>query len=203
MEKIVGASRKQTTEQLADIVSDINRTALEFDQSVIDRARSILQPIHVSDEETTSPGNSQSENFNLNVELHNDVSTSEGALNPSQNDVMITGSRNGKYEQNCASNIPSIIPSISISQMEVITNDIEVKNEEADQQVMSSSKSKKFTAEEDRYLKLGIEKYCKGAWSLILRDKKIKFHPKRNRDSLRMRAKTLRITKKSNKTEDC
>ena len=190
MEKIVGDSRKQTTEQLADLVCDINRTSLAFDQSVIDRARRILEPIHTGDDASSSKGNPQRETCNINVELHDNVNSSKGDLNASQNDVMITGSRNGQHGQICGSNTPSLIPATSMAQVEAITNDVEVKKEEAEQHLMSFGKSKKFTAEEDRYLKLGIDKYGKGSWSLILHDKTFKFHPKRNRDSLRMRAET-------------
>ena len=45
MEKIVGDTRKETTEELANIVSEINKNSMEFDQSVINRARNVLQPI--------------------------------------------------------------------------------------------------------------------------------------------------------------
>ena len=56
--------------------------------------------------------------------------------------------------------------------------------------------TKRFTAIEDNYLKLGVHKYGSSSWSKILRDKDYSFSPSRNRDSLRMRAKTLRILKK-------
>ena len=175
---------------------------MEFDQSVIDKARDILQPIYVSEKPTHIPGNSQRDTHNDNMELNDNVNTFDSNVKRAQNDVIITGSRSGESPyvttptsmeqngQNGGSNIPSLIPSTSVAQVEVITNDIEVKKEEAEQHVVSFGKSKKFTAEEDRYLKLGIDKYGKGSWSLILHDKTFKFHPKRNRDSLRMRAET-------------
>ena len=81
----------------------------------------------------------------------------------------------------------------------MITNDVEVKKEEAEDQVKTWGRSKKFTADEDKYLKLGIAKYGKSSWSLILRDKNFRFHPKRNRDSLRMRAETCGFKTKKNK----
>ena len=73
----------------------------------------------------------------------------------------------------------------------------EVKREEAQEHVRDGTTSmKRFSAEEDKYLKLGVAKYGSSSWSKILHDKDYKFNPSRNRDSLRMRAKTLRIKKK-------
>ena len=46
----------------------------------------------------------------------------------------------------------------------------------------------KFTSEEDCFLKKGIEKYSKRAWSRILRDPQLHLNANRSRDSLRMRA---------------
>ena len=195
MEKIVGDARKETTEALANIVSDINKTSMEFDQSVIDKARSILQPIYVSDNTDYLPHNSQRETQNSSTGLSKDIATCEGDDNPVQNDVLITGSKSSNVGYNCASNTPSVRLYTSPSQVETITNDVEVKKEEAEQQ-LTCSRSKKFTADEDEYLKLGIEKYGKKNWSLILHDKNFIFHPKRTRDSLRMRAETCGFKRK-------
>ena len=50
---------------------------------------------------------------------------------------------------------------------------------------------------EDGYLKAGIEKYASSSkkWSDILQDGDYKFHPCRTRDTLRMRATTLKLGK--------
>ena len=68
--------------------------------------------------------------------------------------------------------------------------------------VATSSKAKKsgtarnaYTAEKDRYLKAGIEKHGKKAWSLILKDKLFRFHETRTRDFLRMREDSVAIKK--------
>ena len=198
MEKIVGASRKQTTEQLANIFSDINKNNMEFDQSVIDKARDILQPIYVSENPTHFPGNSQRETCNDAMELNDNVNTCDSNVIREQNEIIINGCRSSESGYHCASKTPYVTTSTSIEQVETITNDVEVKKEEAEQQVMSS-RSKKFTAEEDQYLKLGIEKYGKSNWSLILHDKNFIFHPKRTRDSLRMRAETCGFKSKRKK----
>ena len=190
MDKIVGASRKQTTEQLANLVSDINKNNMEFDQSVIDKAREILQPIHVGENPTHIPGNSQRDTPNDKMELNDNVNTFDSNVNRVRDDVIITGSRSGES--------PYVTTPTSMEQVETITNDVEVKKEEVEQRV-TCSRSKKFTADEDQYLKLGIEKYGKSNWSLILHDKNFIFHPKRTRDSLRMRAETCGFKTKKNK----
>ena len=78
--------------------------------------------------------------------------------------------------------------------------DVEVKREEAEENVRDGPTSmKRFSAEEDKNLRLGVAKHGSSSWSKILHDKDYQFKPSRNRDSLRMRAKTLRIIKKRNK----
>ena len=201
MEKIVGETRKETTEKLANIVSDINNNSMEFDQSVIDKARSILQPILVSDTITPYSDNSRDETSSANMVLQNDGYSFEPDINPVQGDVIITGSRSGEYKGSRKANIVSITPGCSFSQVETITNNVEVKREEAQQQLHSSGKSKRFTPDEDRHLNLGIEKYGKGSWSVILNDSTFKFHSSRSRDSLRMRAETLRQKKRKSKVQ--
>ena len=58
----------------------------------------------------------------------------------------------------------------------------------AEKRVKTSPVNINFTSEEDCFLKKGIEKYGKGAWSRILRDPQLHFNANRSRDSLRMRA---------------
>ena len=78
-----------------------------------------------------------------------------------------------------------------------------MKREVAEENVRGAS-LKRFTSEEDKYLKQGVRKYGSSNWSKILKDKEYKFSPSRTRDSLRMRAKTVRLFKmKQNKTNKC
>lgn len=74
---------------------------------------------------------------------------------------------------------------------------LEVKKEE----VESEKKSLRFTPEEDSFLRKGYVKYSKNpkVWAKILGDDDYKFHPSRGRDSLRVRATTLGISKKKKK----
>ena len=74
--------------------------------------------------------------------------------------------------------------------------DVDVKKEEVENELARGTRLKRFTLEEDSFLKEGIRKYGVGRWSHILRDADLKFHPSRTRDSLRMRADTIGITNK-------
>ena len=47
-----------------------------------------------------------------------------------------------------------------------------------------------FSKEEDQFLQTGIKKYGRGNWAKIFHDKAFKFHPTRNRNTLRVRADT-------------
>ena len=76
--------------------------------------------------------------------------------------------------------------------------DVEIKREEAAAQV-TGEVQKRFTPEEDMCIRMGIKKYGSSNWSKILRDSEYRFASNRNRDSLRMRARTLKLIKKSRK----
>ena len=86
-----------------------------------------------------------------------------------------------------------------ISRISPLNADLEIKKEEAEEQVRDGLSIKRFTPTEDKYLKAGVHKYGKSSWSKILRDKEYNFTASRTRDSLRMRAKTLGILKKDTK----
>jgi len=75
----------------------------------------------------------------------------------------------------------------------------EVKVENIERQLSDNTRLKRFTIEEDRFLRDGVSKYGYGMWKDIFKDKDFTFHPSRTRDSLRMRAKTLKIKKKVGK----
>ena len=73
---------------------------------------------------------------------------------------------------------------------------LEVKKEELDTE--GEKKKLSFTAEEDKFLRLGYVKYskCPSKWAKILKDSAYSFQDGRTRDSLRVRATTLKISKK-------
>jgi len=70
----------------------------------------------------------------------------------------------------------------------------DIKKEELENSM--DTKSKRFTAKEDTFLKNGIQKYGYGNWKKILVDEDYSF-PYRTRDTLRMRAKTLNLNTKT------
>ena len=80
---------------------------------------------------------------------------------------------------------------------------VEVKKECAEDEVDRGLVQKRFSLEEDAVLKEGIKKHGLGKWSVMLKDQSLKFHPARTRDSIRVRADTLGLTKgKKKKKKD-
>ena len=77
---------------------------------------------------------------------------------------------------------------------------VEVKKEWAEDEVDRGLVQKRFSLEEDAVLKEGIKKHGLGKWSVMLKDESLKFHPARTRDSIRVRADTLGLTKKKKKS---
>ena len=73
---------------------------------------------------------------------------------------------------------------------------IEIKKE-LQQDFLEGAVQKRFSAEEDSVLREGIKKYGLGKWSEMLKDPVLNFHPRRTRDSIRVRADTLGLTKKN------
>ena len=80
---------------------------------------------------------------------------------------------------------------------EEISKSVKTKQEEIQNHFKQSNgtKNKKFSVEEDQCLLNGIQKYGKGRWAAILKDKEFKFHGTRTRDSLRMRAESSAFKK--------
>ena len=77
--------------------------------------------------------------------------------------------------------------------------ELEIKKEELENELGAGTRLRRFSLEEDNSLKEGIRKYGLGKWINILRDKCFSFHQSRTRDSLRVRADTLGLTKKKRK----
>ena len=74
----------------------------------------------------------------------------------------------------------------------IVRDDIEIKKEELD-----DSKRLSFTAAEDGYLRAGYKKHTgsKTIWPDILKEAEYEFHGSRKRDTLRVRANSLKITR--------
>lgn len=82
----------------------------------------------------------------------------------------------------------------------IVNDDIQVKKEEMEHGKKSFLL---FTKTEDEYLRSGYAKHKKSKkkWSDILNDEDYKFQDGRNRDSLRMRASTLGLEKKTRSSQ--
>ena len=86
------------------------------------------------------------------------------------------------------------------SDMPVCRNlSVEVKKEVVENEMERAQLQKRFCSDEDAALKEGIKKYGLGKWSIMLKDKTLNFHPNRTRDSIRVRADTLGLSKKKKK----
>ena len=84
----------------------------------------------------------------------------------------------------------------------ISTDDIEVKREDLEKEMSHQTRFIRFTPEEDSFLRDGVKKYGLGRWSQILKDVQFHFHKSRTRDSLRMRAETIRLSKKRKSNRD-
>ena len=81
-------------------------------------------------------------------------------------------------------------------QLSTTSSDVEVKREEVSKHLQQSAKLLRFTPEEDKYLRTGTQKYGLSKWAAILKDEEYVFHQSRTRDSLRIRAETIGLTKR-------
>ena len=99
----------------------------------------------------------------------------------------------------CAETISAV--SLSCNETSTLSNDVdvEVKKEEAQLCVVDGPKLLRFTPAEDEFLRQGTKKYGLSQWSKILKDPDYQFHNSRTRDSLRVRAETVGITKRRQK----
>ena len=85
----------------------------------------------------------------------------------------------------------------------ICADDIEVKKEELEKELNQGTRFIRYTPEEDSFLRLGVKKYGLGRWSHILKDDQLTFHKSRTRDSLRMRAETIGLSKKRKSKREC
>ena len=188
IEKMLGQTRNMSTQQLAGIFSTISDNTEQFDQAVIAQTESNLG-VAANDMQTV---NLTQENLAVDGIIPARCTTTDNLNEDStEGDVVITGTR-GQADVAVAATSPKDTPtSQPLSQWPTIVTDVHVKKEIAEGVVRASTRANnKFTKEEDRYLKRGIDKYGKGHWNKMLRDPELKFHECRSRDSLRVRAES-------------
>ena len=138
------------------------------------RVRVVLEKVAVQ-EESTAP----SDLLGVSDEV---VQHPENPESPPASPIVID-----ENEEVKTTSIEESIPNLTTA------DDIELKKEEVEEE----QKKLFFSQTEDGYLKAGIEKYASSSkkWSDILQDGDYKFHPCRTRDTLRMRATTLKLGK--------
>ena len=130
--------------------------------------------------------------------------TEEEAI-PASSSISITTTQSSTLQQLQLKDVTvpvlSLHTAIPPATISIFNNlDLDVKKEEAQRQVEDPPRLLRFTADEDMYLRRGTTKYGIGQWAKILKDQDFQFHIGRTRDSLRMRAETLRITKRKRKS---
>ena len=175
MEKMV-----QRQESNKDLMNMFQSVEDDFDPTVLQKSLNIIsegEPINYIDK---SP-----ENINLEEPTCSKNTTDDPfqPLNESI-DMMITDTVMGD----------EILESTNQSDR-IPNDDIVIKKEIATIETKKVGKNVKFTKEEDKHLKKGIQKYGRASWSQILKDKSFNFHSSRNRDSLRSRANSAAFKK--------
>ena len=173
MDKMTEKSRVGTK---SNLVALYNEMATNFDENVLETSRRIIE----NDSLPSTSGPST---------VYTSGQSVEKTIDPIENDP---------YEAVNSSFERETDMTVTTDRLEsiVYNNGMEVNED-----VPTSSKAKKsarnarFTVEEDRFLKAGIEKHGKKAWSLILKDKQFHFHGTRTRDALRMRADSVAFKK--------
>ena len=191
MAKLTGTEGECHTKDLAD--SLINLT----DKSC--SSKSNMQPI-------TSEDVTDDEEVQLLEKDVVDVTTEPDVVNDSDNNIGSqilqeredqVGSNQNAEQESIVDDKIEAVPTSSISSLPGKVIDLfekEVKKEDLENSI--NPKTKRFTEEEDKFIKRGIEKYGFGNWKRILVDPEYTFHESRTRDTLRMRAKTLRLSTK-------
>ena len=185
MDKLIGDTRTQSTEQLAQILMDIDQNTLEFDHAVVDKTKDILRGTV-----SQPPTDDLFEGDAITKKTLPTTLLNQDRTYQSERDELSITRTVEREEIDSDAPESSLTDTLSAERLSKISDDVEVKREEAEQQLPVWGKSKRFTVEEDRFLKVGLEKYGKGNWSRILNDPSYRFHPARTRDSLRMRAET-------------
>ena len=194
MEKIVGKEREEHTKEMANIINEVSTMGSEpeneNDIDAIDQDNTIADV-----EEVMSIMSAASLSLKDETEmLQNEIIVSTENPHPSTSEQTST----------CTTTASTSLPlSTTIPKACTQEIDVEVKKELAEDEVgrgrsrvsMNVGIQKRFSPEEDLVLKQGIEKHGLGKWSVMLKDESLQFHPSRARDSLRMRADTLGLTR--------
>ena len=194
MDKMLGETRNEKNTCMTDLLSELDTLKRKFDKHpVLENSQRIL-----SQETSSSPSNP----ISPFVESCTITSPSQAIIIERTQELMSSSQLPSRIPEE----EPDLIVTNTIcppadkneeSSFDVekrISNNVLIKKEEVKKRV-GKMKNKKFSAEEDAFLRRGIEKYGKKNWSSILKDKSFSFHDTRSRDSLRMRAESSAFKK--------
>ena len=189
MEKIAGGGRDEHTKEMADVIAEVTSNskdahAVEPDKSETDVELSVSTISPPDVEEIMSIMGEAS--LEAKAEVCDTEMASVEHIDNSREAPLIHPIDDAKAEE--------IRHSSSMT--------LEVKKELVEEDIHSGQIQLRFSSSEDAVLKAGIEKHGMGKWSIMLKDKTLKFHPKRTRDSIRVRADTLGLTNKKKKSLD-
>ena len=174
MQELVGTSREEHTHDLASELRNIS----VMDNESVENATILgdeVEEVHQKNDDFVP------ESDIMEVEDSQPVTIPDGGDNIPKDDV------------------PFAVFGVEDDTRLVTKDDIEVKKEELED--APEKKSLRFTPEEDAFIRKGYLKYAKSTsrWANILKDSEYTFHNSRTRDSIRMRATTLKIGGKKKK----
>ena len=191
MADLIGAGSSPETVQIAEDGDPLEDNGEDVDGVTApvvtgDEVEEVLSILTVLD--TKQEGEEEEDEASVVVKSDlKSVADSGGSVSLSA-DVSNPGPSTSRQSTRSTRSSPSEMPQCS-------NMSVDVKKEYAEDQVDCCLVQKRFSLEEDAVLKEGIKKHGLGKWSVMLKDKTLNFHPARTRDSIRVRADTLGLTK--------
>jgi hypothetical protein len=218
MKKITGNQRDEHTKEMASMVSDDSSpevvqmaeddVPLEDDGDVADNGTApmvtsddveeVLSVLSLTGLDTKEEEDEEEEEANLVIESKTELTSvsidcrTESRVDSVSTGVSKPGPSSSRHSTRTRRKAQSDMPQCS-------DLSVEIKKEFAEDEVDRGLVQKRFSPEEDSVLKEGIKKHGLGKWSVMLKDKTLNFHPARTRDSIRVRADTLGLSKQKNK----
>ena len=191
MAKLTGTEKDCHTKDLADSLINLTEKPCSSEPNI----QSITSEEITDDEEVKYLGKDVVD-VTTETDVENDSGNNIGSQNLQEGEHQVESNPYAEKESIIDDKIAYVATS-SVSVMQAKVVDLfekEVKKEDVENAI--NPKTKRFTEEEDKFIKSGVEKYGYGNWKRILVDSEYTFHSSRTRDAIRMRAKTLRLSAK-------
>lgn len=190
MVKLLGTDRDNHTKEMATTIAEV---PLHSDAPAENALADAVESIEIDD------NNDNSDNNDMEEVKHSDDLMDLTVAACNDNCILTVTTTANTIPMERTTTVATAVSSMAVVSSSGPSADqefeVEVKREEVEYQI---ARLKRFTSEEDQFLREGIKKHGLGKWSVILKDTSFSFHPGRNRDALRMRADTLCLTKKKN-----